>query len=501
MSFTLPSIRTYLLLTAALLMNEAASYAGYVMPHLGSALFIGIIIAALILSWRRLEWGLAVVLAELFVGGKGYLYQADISLHALHVGTMTISIRIALFCILFAVWLIRYRARTSLMALPRTIRWSLGALGIATLWGVVHGILAHHGLQAVFLDANAYLFFLLLIILMTPDVDWRRFGPTVLGLIAAAATVLGLKSVLSLGMFAHLSISGLAEYYRWIRNTGVGEIAYISGNSYRVFFQSQIYGLFALCILAPFVLPHSIATGRRPWWMLAPMTFGLIAVLVSLSRSFWLGGAIALALGAVVGWIRYRWSLKQISGIVAVAVALFFVAYTATSWALNFPYPYAFSSHNSSTSSLIKQRFEHFGGEAAASSRLQMVQPLLTAIKRNPLFGSGYATMITYQSNDPRQVQSASHGIYTTDAFELGYLDMTVKVGILGLLCYLALLGALVVGLWRLRTPLAFGMLLAVIAVAGVHLTTPYLNHPLGIGLLLIALVVAFGHAPREVPA
>lgn len=493
MNFQLPPLKTYCMMTVILLLNEIASYFGYLTKPLGIAFFVAIVVATLVLSWKRLEWGLAVVLTELCIGGKGYLYSVNLA-------DFTISIRIALFCSIVLVWLLRYRARTNLRVLPKILRWS--ALGFAAfiLWGVIHGILAHHGLQAVYFDANAYLFFLLLVVLLTPSIDWKHFGTVVIAIVAASATLLGIKSLMSLGLFAHFNVSGLTEYYRWIRNTGVGEIAYISGASYRVFFQSQIYGLFALLLLVPFVVPKKDASVRKNFWLLIPMTFGLTAVMVSLSRSFWLGGGIAVIAGIVLGFIRYRWNVRQFLGIIGIGIGMFGIAYTLMSWSLHFPYPFSFS-RGGAANNLIKERFSHFGGEAAASSRLQMLGPLTDAIKLNPLFGSGFATSVTYQSNDPRQVQSESKGVYTTDAFELGYLDITLKIGMFGLCAYLLLLALILWKLWKARTDTAFGALIAVIALMGVHLTTPYLNHPLGIGLLLIAIVIAFLPHPAPRPS
>ncbi len=484
MNFQLPTFTTYCVFSAALLVNEIASYVGYRFTLLGNGLFALIIVGTVVLAWKRLEWGLAVVLAELFIGGKGYLYSVDF-------GGPTVSIRIALFCTIAFVWLLRYRARTGWHTLPPMLRWSIIGLGAFVLWGVFHGIIARHGIQNVYFDANAYLFFLLLAVLLAPTIDRSRFGTLVIAILAAVATVLGIKSLASLGMFAHFNVAGLAEYYRWIRNTGVGEIAYISGSSYRVFFQSQIYGMFALLVFAPFVLPKRGTTLRGKRWLFIPMTLGLSAVLVSLSRSFWVGGALAVVAGTILGFIRYRWNLKQFIGVIIVGACLFGVAYTLMSWSLNFPYPYSFS-RGGTANRLITERFQHFGGEAAASSRLQMLSPLADAILKSPVFGSGFATMVTYQSNDPRQLQSPTKGIYTTDAFELGYLDIALKIGVLGVGVYLLVLWTVIRGLWKAGSDMAFGVLIAVVALMGAHLTTPYLNHPLGIGLLLIAILIAF---------
>ncbi|MDO8599317.1 MAG: hypothetical protein Q7S02_04365, partial [bacterium] len=74
---------------------------------------------------------------------------------------------------------------------------------------------------------------------------------------------------------------------------------------------------------------------------------------------------------------------------------------------------------------------------------------------------------------------------YTTTAFEWGYLDDLLERGLLGLLAELWFLAALMYRSIREggdRAALGLGLL----AVALVHVTSPYLNHPLGIGILLL---------------
>ncbi len=333
MSFPVPPFRTYVALTALLLSNEVLSYLGYIHRELGNVLFVIIVAATFAVSWYRIEDGLVVLFAELFVGGKGYLYSITVA-------NLRISIRIALFVVIVLVWILRHRARwKGLRELPTVVRRGLIVFALFVVWGIVHGLLAGHGIGAVYFDANAYLFYGLLVVLLLPSLDWGRFGPKLVALLAATATVLGIKSVISLGIFAHLTVKNLTLYYRWIRNTGVGEIAYINGNAYRVFFQSQIYGLLAFFVLAGLVLP---APRREPGgrWMLVPMTFGLAAVLISLSRSFWLGAAVAAVTGLGLGWQRFRWTARQFATVLGVSALMLGTAYTLTSWALNFPRPF-----------------------------------------------------------------------------------------------------------------------------------------------------------------
>lgn len=474
-----PDRRTFLVFTVLLALNEVLSFASYLIPELNTAVFLLLVLVTFILTWSKLEHGLLFLFAELFVGGKGYLYS-------LTIGEARVSIRIALFVVVMLVWFLRRRYRRgSWEGIARQPRRWLMLFGVIVAWAIIAGTAGGHGTTSVFFDANAYLFFALILVLSSPFLNWRELGPRMIALIAAAATILGIKSLLSLGLFVKLQVAGLKVFYRWIRETGVGEVAPIFGGTYRVFFQSQIYGLFGLSVLAPFVLPRT-DEGKKPLWLLMPITLGLAAILVSLSRSFWVGAVASVIVLVSIGLFRYRWRPLELGKVLGTSLVIFALAFTLTSWALNFPYPFP-RRDQPGGASLLSQRIASLGGEAAAKSRGELLRALLPVVGAKPFFGYGFGKTVTYQSSDPRQLESQNRGIYTTYAFELGYLDMAVKFGIVGLGVFLALLASVIVALWKTKSHLAYGFLIGTMALAVIHLTTPYLNHPLGIGFLLLA--------------
>lgn len=474
----LPSFRTFITFTALLIANEVLSYSAYMNRDFGSAVFFVIVLASLLITMRRLENGLLILFIELFIGGKGYLYS-------IHIGTFAVSIRVALFIIIMFVWLIRHRHAFDWLRLPRPMRTLFPLIGLIVTWGILNGLWGGHGAMNVYYDVNAYLFLMLIVVLLAPTIDWIRFRPLILAAFAASAAVLGIKSLVTLGVFTHLGFSQLTGIYRWIRNTGVGEIAPIGHTSVRVFFQSQVYGLLAFLILAPFVAQRD-EHQRRPWWLLVPMTFGLTAIIVSLSRSFWLGGAIALIAGVCLAIKWFGWSFRKLVSVIGIVCAMLFTGYALTSWAINFPSPLP----TSASESLLAKRLTDFKGEPAASSRLQMFSPLITEITKKPILGSGFGQTVTYRSNDPRQTSSKNKGWFTTDAFELGYLDIALKIGAAGLLVFLLIIERTLIELYTTHTVLAFGMLTGLVALVVIHAMTPYLNHPLGIGFVLLALTL-----------
>lgn len=116
-------------------------------------------------------------------------------------------------------------------------------------------------------------------------------------------------------------------------------------------------------------------------------------------------------------------------------------------------------------------------------------------IAEHPFAGSGFGATVTYLSADPRVVAQTG-GLYTTYAFEWGWMDLWIKFGVFGVLAFLFLL-------WRVgrrvsRSPLPewirLTMLASLVALSATHFFTPYLNHPLGLfALIVLELILSLG--------
>ena len=120
--------------------------------------------------------------------------------------------------------------------------------------------------------------------------------------------------------------------------------------------------------------------------------------------------------------------------------------------------------------------------EAAAASRWNLLPILWHKIEEHPILGSGFGATVTYKSEDPRILAQNPNGMYTTYAFEWGWLEHWVKFGIIGIPLILFLLCSLAWRLWKLDEPvwLRATAVSSLVALGVVHVFTPYLNHPLG---------------------
>jgi len=468
---------------------ELFSFFGFLYPQAGTILFFLIVFATLVASFWRLEYGLLIILAELFIGSKGYLFSLDID------GSV-VSIRIALFLIIMAVWLAKKvkseKLKVKSFSVP-FLGWFL-TLFAALAAGLTQAVILRNDYSNIFFDFNAFLFFAYIFPLadvLREKATWERLGKVAI----AAVSLVTIKIFIVFYVFAHGMWPYTPMVYKWIRDTGVGEITRMDQGFYRIFFQGQIYELLALIIFLAIVNSQRLRVKYH--WLLGA---GLAAaVILSFSRSFWVGGSAGLfALFFLLIFIlKAKW---RSVGIFAVYLfAIFLTGFILIFALMNIP---PRKGKPASLSSLVSERATT--QEAAGQSRMELLKPLWKGILKHPIIGSGFGATITYNSKDPRILQNNPLGEYTTFSFEWGYLDLWYKMGILGPLAYLGLIGSVLLALWRVIKEksamvlvginvqaISLGVFAALIALAAVHFFTPYLNHPLGIGFVILSSIFA----------
>lgn len=471
---------------ATLLGIEAISWLGFAYPDVYAAAWVVIVSGVLLASFYRLEYGVYAIAAELVIGSQGYLLGFP-------VGGFTISLRLGLFLAVMVAWVAWVvRDRKVYFFASRFWKWYIALVTFLCI-GVVVGYVFGNSLSNIFFDWNGYLFFGL-ILPFTQAVRSRRQVQRLLATLIAGVVILGLQTMMILFLFSHQTvyIDYLPSVYQWIRDLRIGEITLQPNGFYRVFFQSHIYVLYVLCVSI------ALCIRRFRWQTALVIMTSVTLIFLSYSRSFWLAALAALAgLAMYVLWKqRSVWRRLAITyGIVGLGFGL---GYIFVLGLVNIPLPSGLGS-GVSVSSLIIERTQNPAQEAAGSSRLALLKPLLQKNLEHPLLGSGLGTTVTYVTKDPRALVDHPDGWYTTFAFEWGYLDLWLKLGVAGLTVYLGLLWSLLAGAYdivheQLRGQSSrwfiIGVGFGLLALIVIHALTPYLNHPLGIGWILMTTVI-----------
>lgn len=501
---------------------ELLSFLGFIYPVFSDMAFLVIVAVTALVALKRIDLAFLVLLAELFIGSQGgYLVSYGIE------SGLNISLRMGLFLVVGGIWLAQAISaflerdpgrREMLWRRFREVRasglfWPFIALIAILALGVVRGILGGNTYENIFFDANGYAYFALFpVFLMVFRGNVMRMR--VLGLLSASVLVSVAKALFVEYIFSHRVFFVASPLYTWIRDTRVGEITIMAGDFYRIFFQAHVFALVFIFIVVVYLAYwRSWKSKRAKAALVIAGTVGT-AMLMSLSRSFWFGAFVAgIIMLFLLKWGRAK---KEVWGRVF-SVAGISLAGGVFAILLVYSIPFPQRGADVSFASLFGSRMFSVTGEAAATSRWALLPVLNQAGWEHPVFGSGLGTTVTYTTSDPRLLADTPTGEYTTFAFEWGYHDLWVKFGFIGLMVYAWFLAAiyrpwvatLKRGRSHLREPFmgrdydsrhavifSMGIILALSALLATNIFSPYLNHPLGIGILM--LIAALGMAKEE---
>ncbi len=477
-----------IIILAIFLAIEILSLVGFGFTLTNKVFFVILILSSLALTIYRLEYGLLMVLAELFIGSKGYLFYWQFSdwQFSLRLGLWLAVMLI--FIIKFIYQLIKYKDKSVYwQRIKKFIFWKpFIYLFFFTIIGLVTAWISKNEISNIFFDVNGWLYFLLILpIIAIYNRKDRTARENLKTIFWVAAIWLSLKTLILLFIFTH-SLNFEPEIYLWLRKTLVGEMTPTTTGWPRIFIQSQIFPIIAyFCLFwysqVKFKTEPFLARRRWPLLIIAGLFFS--SLLISFSRSFWLGAFLTAIISLIIVWRlqSFKRMMSSVVWLVVTVVLGFAITYLVA--VLPISQPEGFKAN-------ILDRVSN-KGEAAVISRWSLLPPLMNEIKKSPVIGRGFGSTVTYISSDPRVLENNPDGKYTTYAFEWGYLDMWLKVGLLGLLAYLFVLyrifyTSISQGIKK-NSYLLLGLGAGIIFLVITHFFSPYLNHPLGIGFILLA--------------
>lgn len=439
------------------------SFLGHKILILNTTIFLALCAAIIFLAIKKFHLAVGLAFLELILSSFGRIFFLDIY------GSQ-ITLRMALFVIIIGVWIVRQGIGYSAQGLGQQSLYYV-PLFFAVAWGFIRGLLRGNDLDNVFADTNAFFFFAYLGPVMEAfkKVGWKRVRQVLVG---------GIIALWVMTMFSAIGFSyGLFEvgdgFYKWIRDSRLGEITFINDQFSRVFFQAHVFALSGFFIFAAMAI-------NKKFVYLALASICASIFWLDISRSYWVGIAVGLAVLTIFFLTNKRCIPYSHEYVLAPFLALVVGFALGTILIPTLP-------------QIVFGRGINVG-DPASSSRKAILAPLTKEILKNPVLGSGFGTKITYKTKDPRALEMNPSGEVATYAFEWGWLDLWLKIGLLGVSAYLWLIFCVLRRLYRTaeeNKPVAYGLLAAIIALAVTHTFSPYLNHPLGIGILLLADAIA----------
>ncbi len=478
---------------------EGLSFAAFNFPVLILPLLAIAGVGTLYLSWSKPEWGIYILFGELFIGSRGHLFEYDL-------GVVSVSLRLVIFAAVFIAWILKFQIsnfKYQIIAQIPNHKFQLIYFLLLSVigFGILNGFLHNNTLGNIFNDMNGYLYLLILPAALSA-IKTREQIRTILQILGAAIVIIAAKT-LGLFLWFTFSLGGVVALYHWIITQDFGEITGDVGKASRIFMQSQFYALVGVFIFSVFTLPlplpsregnkkenSSLLAGevRRGGVLNWVIIFcALLSVLMSLSRSFWLGAAVGGLFSIIIVFWYFRanfwafWALGLKLGAIAILEIIILYGIIVAG--------------GGGVAGAVASRGVNPAQEAAGSARLLLLPELVNHITRSPIFGAGFGTVVSYKSYLPDRVTTDNpDGEITNFAFEWGYLDIILKLGVVGLCVYLFFLARIFRLGWSLLLTThnlqTLGLLSGLVALLALNITTPYLNHPLGIGYLILCLVI-----------
>jgi len=468
--------------SAAMFLDAIASYAF----NLGSVMLVIYGLIALVLTYKRLEWGLLFVFLELFTNPHGKLIFTTIF-------GQTLPLRMVIFAAVMLAWFLLVVQGRVRFDLAKTKPFLVLFVGVVLGWT---GLFLNNPSFA-FQDGNAYVYLLYLfpILSITWDSTAKR---RLLQCLAAGVTWVTTLSFGILYLYTHFTEPQLVNVYLFLRDVRIAEITPIISTVYRVFIQSQLFVIvFAMMIVALLFEKQEKNTARL---LVGMLSLGVAVVLLSLSRSFWFGLILAVVGLAVLWFVSHRPTAKQVFVFLQQSIVSVVLGVLALVVIVLFPFPERSTAVD--FSDVFKRRTT--SDDVAISSRWQLFDPMWQAIEEAPLLGNGFGKTVTFISDDPRVRAINPDGTWETHSMEWGWFEVWLKMGMFGLL------GFFILGLYLAKgfidqlkgehRWLAIGFLSSLLFLYATHMFSPYMNHPIGLGFLLFAFIFADHSSKSVVP-
>lgn len=432
---------------------------------------IAIFIFSVIVTAKQIEYGLAIAFLELMSGAHGFLFST-------HFGSLTISLRMAIFFAVMGTWFVNVLCRRRRLNLNDQRLLIFLPLIVAVSIGFVIGIFRQSFADA-FSDGNAYFYLAYLFPILS--VDWDSLKKrSAFQILAAGAAYNSIITLMLFFLYSHFNPIRLAPLYQFVRDIRLAEITSAGFGFTRVFIQTQmfVFGFGFLLLLYAF---EKLKRSDRLVIILTTTLF-FTTLLLSLSRSFWIGVA-----GAFVIIILTLIKKNNVIGFVNIFISFIFSGLLIVVIAL-FPLP---PSRILNFTNVWTQRTTQ--SDVAISSRAALLIPMLSTIRLSPVLGNGFGKTVTFTSDDPRARITHSDGQQTTYAMEWGWLELWLKMGILGPVSFLSIGYFLIKRVRKFFTTsqwvIGAWIIYSTIFIFITHIFSPYLNHPIGLGLLLFLMI------------
>lgn len=369
---------------------------------------------------------LTLFLIELFIGGSGQVFKI-----------FQISVRQIIFVLFLGVFffdLISYRVKLPFDFISLIV-------AILILWvfaSALIGLGKSFDEKIILKDVTPMLYFLIYFPLRSYFIKYQITYKFVLRVLVHSTFIMSL-SVIIIFIILKVYFGGDLHVFRGVIEAIVGEDVFWFRSSGFVFYPGLVYSLVtAILLFGKLIEFKKIST-----YELIVLLLSALALVLSMTKGLMLSLAIAVFLLIF---------LKKTSTLVRLTT-IFFCGVIILALLSLFDF----------------SRFTEIGNDRSTIIRVKTIEESLSVINENIFVGNGFGTEL------------ATKKFHQENSF----LDIVVEQGLIGLSFY----GLLFLYIYIKRNN-NIDLSIATLAVALMSLTNPYINNPLGIGLIILTLIL-----------
>jgi O-antigen ligase len=370
-----------------------------------------------------------ILLFELFIGGSGQTFKV-----------FNIPTRQILFVFLLLVFLfelvtkqIKIEPDVSSLIILSLILWVFAS--------AIIGLVNNHNGSIIFKDVTPMLYFFLYFPLKSYFLKYKITHDFILKILLHATILMSIAVIITF-ILLNTFYGGDVYIFKGIVEQTVGkEVFWFRSEGGFVFYPGLVYSLVAAILL----FGKFIKNKKLTLYETLALLLSILALVISMTKGLILSLAIAFLLIIFI---------KKTSSFVKLSSILLCVLFTVILFSL-FDFS-RFTDISSDTSTSI-------------STRVKTIEESLIILNDNFLLGNGFGTELPTKKFHQ----------------ENSFLDIFVEQGFIGVFLYLMLFANIFI---RRKYNLDFSI--ATLAVSLMSLTNPYINNPLGIGLIMITLIL-----------
>ncbi len=431
--------------------------------------FLVFIALTIWLTWKKLEFGLLILVFEFLAGHGGHLFEF-----------MGLSIRSTIFMVVLIVWFIK-KIKTKdfnfsrFFQSPILITYLLFLILIFV--GFLNGVISGNGILAL-KDVINYSFFLLVLPLLDV-VSKGKFLKNLFLVIIAGIIGITIETFIVFLLFA-FSLSQVHDvFYWWWRDLAIGKATFTKDNFFRIVSPAHLFVLPVFITFLSLIIAKFKKGFQKKYLIILALLLSF-CLLLNFSRAYFLGVLIGLIV-LKVGTRFKKWLLFSVI-VILLMVVQFGVLFGIAS-----------GGDVLEGAGFLKNRMETLTkpqDELSSLTRLVILPDLLSQIYDVPIFGHGLGSKVGYPDPLSGEYKHTFH-------IDWGYLEIWLELGFLALILYFTLLTMIFCKAYKIakrsvslfKKRLYFGIGAGLVALFVASLAGPFLFHPLGILYIVLSLI------------